>query len=204
LARGAATEFIGDLEASSICSALEGDNPGGTVLCDFAGVHRMADEVAAGTIDPRRLRAVVYTRDAASSADLARVTEALDGRMVQVHGRGVAALGLSGLGAEDHAVVADRGALSSIGRPRLHLEVEVRDVDGQPMPAGITGALVARGDGLPRSVWRDRHGEFGADDDGWLSLGEFGLFDRAGYLHLADTSFGHTTKPRDDLEQRHA
>lgn len=204
LARGAATEFVGDLENSSICSVLEGGNSGVTVLGGFAGIRRLVDEVVAGTIDPHRLRAVVYTRDTATSAELARVAEVLDGRLLQVHGRGVAALGLSGMGAEDHAVVADRGALSSIGRPRLHLEVEVRDVDGQPMPAGITGALVARGDGLPRSVWRDRDGDFGADDDGWLNLGEFGLFDRAGYLHLAETTFGHTTKPRDDLEQRHA
>lgn len=204
LARGAAIEFIGDIEASGISSALAGDNPGVTVLCGFAEVRRLADEVAAGTIDPRRLHAVVYTRDAATSADLAQAAEALNGRMVQVHGRGMAALGLSGMGAEDHAVAAERGALGSIGRPRLHLEVEVRGVDGQPMPAGITGALVARGDGLPRSVWRDRDGEFGADEDGWLNLGEFGLFDRAGYLHLAETTFGHPTKPHDDLEQHHA
>jgi acyl-CoA synthetase (AMP-forming)/AMP-acid ligase II len=209
LARGAATEFVVDLEAACAGPAPERGHPAVTVLGGFAGLRRLADAVASGAVEPRRLRSVVYTRDAATPAELARVAEVLDGRLVQVHGRGVTALGLSGLDAEDHAVAADRGTFDSIGRPRLHLEVEVRDVDGQPLPAGITGTLVARGDGLPRSVWRDRDGEFGADDDGWLSLGEFALFDRAGYLHLhpAATATDVATNAAascDDLEDSHA
>jgi bile acid-coenzyme A ligase len=67
-------------------------------------------------------------------------------------------------------------------------EMEIRDPDGRPLPAGEVGEIwMRRGPGEP-----EPYAYIGATArtaaDGWESLGDNGSFDEEGYLYLADRS----------------
>jgi acyl-CoA synthetase (AMP-forming)/AMP-acid ligase II len=73
------------------------------------------------------------------------------------------------------------------GRPIPDVEVRVVDDDGEELPAGEPGEVVARG----YNVMAGYYGDPGAtattiDGDGWLHTGDIGVFDEAGNLTITD------------------
>jgi acyl-CoA synthetase (AMP-forming)/AMP-acid ligase II len=75
--------------------------------------------------------------------------------------------------------------LGSIGKPLPDVEVQIVDEDGQEMPLGQAGEIVARGPRLMTGYW----GEQGSTDQvlygGWLHTGDLGFRDEDGYIYLA-------------------
>jgi len=91
------------------------------------------------------------------------------------------------LGPEDHRTAAEsadpkvRARLSSVGRVLPSVEIEIRDADGDPVPAGVPGRICVRGEqvsaeyaGIGRAV--DERGFFDTRDQGHL--------DEDGYLFI--------------------
>jgi acyl-CoA synthetase (AMP-forming)/AMP-acid ligase II len=91
------------------------------------------------------------------------------------------------LGPEDHrAAFASsdpqvRARLASVGRPVPTVEIEVRDDEGRPLPAGERGEIYVRGDQVS-GEYRERKA-IGAD--GWFPTRDAGWIDEEGYLFLA-------------------
>jgi acyl-CoA synthetase (AMP-forming)/AMP-acid ligase II len=75
---------------------------------------------------------------------------------------------------------AERARLGSVGRPLPSVEVEVRDPDGQPVPAGERGEIWVRGEQVA--------GEYAGVDptmlDGWFPTRDAGRFDEGGFLFV--------------------
>ncbi|MFJ8059305.1 class I adenylate-forming enzyme family protein [Streptomyces sp. NPDC096142] len=73
-----------------------------------------------------------------------------------------------------------RDRLGSVGRPLPGVEIEIRDDDGRPAPAGETGLVFVRGDQIS--------GEYGGrsalDADGWFPTRDRGRLDADGYLFI--------------------
>jgi len=90
------------------------------------------------------------------------------------------------LGPDDHreAIASDdpdvRARLGSVGRPLPTLEVEIRDADGTPLPAGRSGELYVRGE----QVAGEYLGRPDGLEDGWFPTKDAGRLDEAGYLYL--------------------
>jgi acyl-CoA synthetase (AMP-forming)/AMP-acid ligase II len=91
------------------------------------------------------------------------------------------------LGPDDHKEAAAssdpdvRARLGSVGRPLPNLEVEIRDYEGAPVPAGTHGEIWVRGDQVS--------GEYlgkGASlsPEGWLATNDGGWLDPDGYLFV--------------------
>jgi acyl-CoA synthetase (AMP-forming)/AMP-acid ligase II len=90
------------------------------------------------------------------------------------------------LGPDDHrtAIASDdpavRRRLGSVGRPLPTLDVEIRDVDGQPVAIGEAGEIWVRGEQVA--------GEYlGRDNvmvDGWFPTKDAGTLDADGFLYL--------------------
>jgi acyl-CoA synthetase (AMP-forming)/AMP-acid ligase II len=91
------------------------------------------------------------------------------------------------LGPDDHrsAVASDdpavRRRLTSVGRALPGVEVEIRDLDGKPVPAGESGEIWVRGEQVA--------GEYlGAgtllESDGWFRTRDGGALDAEGYLFV--------------------
>ena len=78
--------------------------------------------------------------------------------------------------------LAHRG---SVGRPVIG-EIEVRDVDGRPVPAGQEGEIwMRRGPGAP-PPYRYIGATARSAADGWESLGDIGHLDADGYVYITD------------------
>ena len=90
------------------------------------------------------------------------------------------------LGPEDHrqAFASDdpavRARLGSVGQPLPTLELEIRDPDGNPLPAGQSGEIYVRGE----QVAGEYLGRDSVMEDGWFPTRDGGFLDEDGFLYL--------------------
>jgi acyl-CoA synthetase (AMP-forming)/AMP-acid ligase II len=76
--------------------------------------------------------------------------------------------------------------LGSVGRPCLHLELDVWDEDGRSLPPGERGEIVLRGPKVFKGYWRDPEATERAFAGGWFHTGDIGVRDDDGYLFIVD------------------
>jgi acyl-CoA synthetase (AMP-forming)/AMP-acid ligase II len=76
--------------------------------------------------------------------------------------------------------------LGSVGRPCLHLELEIWDEQGRPVPTGEPGEVVMRGPKVFKGYWRDPDATARAFAGGWFHTGDVGVRDDDGYLFIVD------------------
>jgi acyl-CoA synthetase (AMP-forming)/AMP-acid ligase II len=76
--------------------------------------------------------------------------------------------------------------LGSVGRPCLHLELDLWDEAGRSVPAGDRGEIVMRGPKVFPGYWRDPEATAAAFRGGWFHTGDIGVRDEDGYLFIVD------------------
>ena len=76
--------------------------------------------------------------------------------------------------------------LGSVGRPCLHLELDIWDREGRPVAAGERGEIVLRGPKVFAGYWRDPEATAAAFAGGWFHTGDIGVRDEDGYLYIVD------------------
>lgn len=76
--------------------------------------------------------------------------------------------------------------LGSVGRPCLHLELDIWDEQGRPVAAGERGEIVLRGPKVFAGYWRDPEATAKAFAGGWFHTGDIGVCDDDGYLFIVD------------------
>ena len=76
--------------------------------------------------------------------------------------------------------------LGSVGRPCLHLELDIWDDEGRSVPAGERGEIVLRGPKVCKGYWRDDAATAAAFAGGWFHTGDIGVRDEDGYLYIVD------------------
>jgi acyl-CoA synthetase (AMP-forming)/AMP-acid ligase II len=76
--------------------------------------------------------------------------------------------------------------VGSVGRPCLHLELDVWDSNRRPVAAGERGEIVMRGPKVFKGYWRDPEATAQAFDGGWFHTGDIGVRDDDGYLFIVD------------------
>ena len=74
-----------------------------------------------------------------------------------------------------------RARLGSVGRPLPTVQIEIRDEDGKPLPAGERGEIYVRGDQVS-GEYRERSA---LDAKGWFPTRDAGWMDAEGYLFLS-------------------
>ena len=105
---------------------------------------------------------------------------------VNAYGLTETASTIATLGPDDHreAFASDdaavRARLGSVGRPLPTLEVEIRDPDGRPLPAGERGEIHVRGE----QVAGEYLGRTALTPDGWFPTNDGGWLDEAGFLFV--------------------
>lgn len=132
------------------------------------------------------LRMLGYGASSIPAAILDRALKAWPGvSFVQAYGMTEASPNLTVLRAEHHALegpFADK--LGSVGLPLPHADVRVFDTDGNPLPAGEIGEVVARGPNLARGYLGDPEKTAEAFRNGWYHSGDSGYFDEDGFLFI--------------------
>ena len=127
------------------------------------------------------LRRLVYGAAPIAPTVLKRGMAALGPVFTQIYGQAEAPMCITCLQPEDH----DR--IGSAGRAYSLVDARVADDEGNELPVGETGEVIARGQHVMRSYWNrpeDTAAKF--TKDGWLRTGDVGYFDRDGFLYLVD------------------
>jgi fatty-acyl-CoA synthase len=76
--------------------------------------------------------------------------------------------------------------IGSTGRALAHVEVEIHDEYGAPVPRGHPGEIYLRGPKITKGYWRD-HAKTAASFRGdWFRSGDIGYLDDDGFLFLTD------------------
>ncbi len=78
------------------------------------------------------------------------------------------------------------GKPGSVGRPVPGTELEIRDDQGRPVPAGEVGEICCRSPGVMRGYWNAPEATAEALEAGWLRTGDVGYLDEDGYLFIVD------------------
>jgi acyl-CoA synthetase (AMP-forming)/AMP-acid ligase II len=114
---------------------------------------------------------------------LQRGIDTLGTIFAQLYGQAEAPLAITCLQPWEHT--PER--LASAGKPYTFVEVDIRDTDNRPLPAGSVGEVVTRGPHTMREYWRRPEATAETKDpDGWLHTGDLGRLDADGYLYLMD------------------
>jgi len=75
---------------------------------------------------------------------------------------------------------------SSIGKPLPDVEVMIVDENGEPVPSGTMGEIVAMGPRIMSGYWDDEEKTKQAfTEDGWLRTSDRGYMDEDGYIFLS-------------------
>ena len=100
---------------------------------------------------------------------------------------------ITALSPEDHMLTGtqeeiDRKLkrLTSIGKPMADVEMQIIDEEGNKLPTGEIGEIVARGPRIMTGYWKDEEKTQNTiDKDGWVHTGDMGYKDEDGYFFLA-------------------
>ncbi len=79
-----------------------------------------------------------------------------------------------------------QGKPGSVGRPVPGTDLEIRDDQGRPLPAGEIGEICCRSPGVMRGYWNAPDATAEALEGGWLHTGDVGYLDADGYLFIVD------------------
>ncbi|SEC63790.1 AMP-binding protein [Bradyrhizobium erythrophlei] len=76
--------------------------------------------------------------------------------------------------------------IGSTGRAIAHVEIEIRDDAGKPLPAGQNGEICLRGPKITQGYWKDPEKTASAFFGAWFRTGDVGHLDDDGFLYLTD------------------
>ncbi|WP_137388572.1 class I adenylate-forming enzyme family protein [Rhodoligotrophos defluvii] len=107
--------------------------------------------------------------------------------MCQSFGQAEAPMFLTFLSTEDLlAAEADPRLYASCGRPTLNVRVEIMDEDGNILPPGQRGEIVAKGTLVFPGYFGNPEATAAASAHGWHHTGDVGYRDEQGFIYIVD------------------
>ena len=125
-------------------------------------------------------------------ADIRDAIAVMGQRFVQIYGQGKSPMTITSLPRAFHADVdhpRNLARLASVGPAQSVMQVRITGADGQPLPAGETGEVEAKGPAVMLfGYWKNDKANAETLKDGWLRTGDVGRLDEDGFLTLSDRS----------------
>ena len=106
----------------------------------------------------------------------------------QGYGQTEATMALTFLTADDHrrALAGKTDLLRSCGRAVFASEVKIVDAEGNELPRGEIGEIIANGPQIMQGYWNQADATKHTIIDGWLHTGDAGRMDEEGYIYIQD------------------
>jgi fatty-acyl-CoA synthase len=76
--------------------------------------------------------------------------------------------------------------IGSTGRATAHVEIEIRDEQGNRLAPGVNGEICLRGPKITQGYWKDPEKTAAAFFGDWFRSGDIGYLDEDGFLYLTD------------------
>ncbi|UCG83511.1 MAG: long-chain-fatty-acid--CoA ligase [Dehalococcoidia bacterium] len=158
-------------------------------------LKRVIDEPDFEKYDLSSLRVITYGAAPMPFEVIKKAIALFPGVMfINAFGQTETASTITTLGPEDHIIEGTeeekakklKRLQSSIGRPMDDVEIKIVDDDGNELPTGEVGEILARGPRVMSGYWKDAEKTAKAiTTDGWLRTSDKGYVDEEGYIYLA-------------------
>ena len=76
--------------------------------------------------------------------------------------------------------------IGSTGRPLAHVQIEIRNEDGEVLPARKEGEICIRGPKVTKGYWKDPQKTAASFFDDWFRSGDIGYLDEDNFLFITD------------------
>jgi long-chain acyl-CoA synthetase len=154
-------------------------------------VRRLVDVAKRRGENGAGLRTIIYGGGPMYLADIREAIAVMGQRFVQIYGQGESPMTITALSREwhgrtDHPRYLER--LASVGTAQSVMSVRITDKDGNPLPAGETGEVEAKGTAVMLGYWNNPKANAETLKNGWLRTGDVGRLDEDGFLTLSDRS----------------
>jgi len=147
-------------------------------------IQMLVDDPNAATSDMSSLVHLTYGASPISEALLERARKVFPtAGFTQGYGMTEMAPVVAILTAADHD---DPALCRAAGRAAPHVEVRIVDPNGDEVPRGEVGEIVARGDNVMLGYWNRPDDTASAIRDGWMHTGDGGRMDENGYIFIVD------------------
>jgi long-chain acyl-CoA synthetase len=139
--------------------------------------------------DLSSLRTIRYGASPIAPEVLKRAIDLFGNVFVQGYGLTEGSMPLTLLIKEDHIMDGSEKKLkrlSSVGREVTLTKVRIMDVEGNILPPGEIGEIVAQSDQIMKGYWKNPEATTETLRSGWLHTRDMGYMDEDGYLFLVD------------------
>ncbi len=179
----------GGFDAEEVMRAF-GHWPGISMFAAPTMIRRLVD--CPSNTDLANLRTIIWGGAPMHVADVMRALDRFGPCFAQIYGQGespmtISFLSKADIAASDHADWQRRLGTAGIAASVVEIRIAGLD-DDEPLPAGETGEILARGDPVMSGYWQDEAASASALRGGWLHTGDVGVLDADGYLTLNDRS----------------
>jgi acyl-CoA synthetase (AMP-forming)/AMP-acid ligase II len=130
------------------------------------------------------LRLIYYGASPIAVPLLQRAIEVFECDFTQGYGQTEANSIVAMLSASDHrkALAGRPELLGACGRAAFNTQLRVIDAEGNSLPVGEAGEILARGPQVMQGYWNNPQATAETLREGWLHTGDVGQFDEDGYL----------------------
>ncbi|MFC4595688.1 acyl-CoA synthetase [Sphingobium tyrosinilyticum] len=151
-------------------------------------VQKIVDAPERAQTDLSSLQRLYYGGAPMPEAVATRALAALpDLGLVQLYGQTESGPVLTLLTPDGHRSSQEQAVRKrSAGKPLLGTDIAIMDSDGNLLPVGEVGEIVARSGNLMSGYWDDPEETAKAFRGGWLHTGDGGYMDADGYLYVTD------------------
>ncbi len=187
LLRGGANAMISAFTPEGAMAIVEKARVTDTVLVPTM-IQMLVDHPKIGAYDLSSLVRISYGASPISEAVLFRAIAAFPrARFRQGYGMTELSPVATVLHWEEHIGEGfAKGRHRSAGRATYDCEVRIVDPLDQPVPAGVVGEIVVRGDNVMMGYWERPEETARAVIDGWMHTGDGGYVDEAGFVFIVD------------------
>ncbi|WP_018133175.1 fatty acid--CoA ligase [Effusibacillus pohliae] len=185
---GGAHAHIRSFEPKRVAETIEREKVTAVLLVPTM-INMVVNHPEIGNCDLSSLRKLLYGASPIPAELLKKAISVLGCEFYQAYGMTEAAPVLTVMMPEHHVVDGDEREtrrLSACGQPVYHVELKIVDPEGNELPYGAVGELIARAPNIMKGYWNRPEETAAALRDGWYWSGDMAAMDEDRFVYIVD------------------